>query len=274
MKGAFMKKFLFCCIILFVFIVGCERSTSPDVQSKIHGTVLDTNGNPVADAKILVNFNVDCDYPIGSMKGMGKKYNYTIKDSFIPGPPPPPPINYGIQNCPNPFTNLTRISFCLENSGIGSLWIEDFLGEGIDSLINNELFMADEFYSVNWNGENNDDNNIQNGLYIIALSIDTSTKKKVYTDSLFIFKDYNEFNYEEITTLYKTNQAGRFTIYTQDLPLYHIGDCYDSDGTHLGDFSVTPYIDIWAFHPDYALVHVDSILIESGKDINVSLSFE
>lgn len=86
-------------------------------------------------------------------------------------------------------------------------------------------------------------------------------------------KDYNDFSYDKIVPL-TTSEAGHFTLYTQDLPLNYIGDYFDPQGCNPGTFSVTSYIDIWAFHPYYNAVHVDSILVESGKDLHVSLSFE
>lgn len=263
-----MRKIIISCMIIFIFIVGCEKATSPGVNSKIQGTVLDPDGNRVADAKILVNFNIDCDYPIGCKSGMDlNQYINPVPDSVDPGPPIPPTDILG--NYPNPFTNSTVIVFQLGTQCTISICIEDNFDNEVKTILDNQSCCAG-YSQVAWNGKNNENNNIQNGLYKIMLS----TEDEVYIDSLFIFKDYNEFNYEEITTIYKTNQVGQFTIIIQDLPLNYVGDYFDTEGCNPGSFSVTPYIDIWAFHRDYSPVHIDSLLVESGQVIDVTLTFE
>jgi len=264
-----MKKIIILCMILFVFIVGCEKATSPGVNSKIQGTVLDHDGNPVADAKILVNFNIDCDYPIGGKSGMDLyQYINPVPDSVDPGPPIPPTEILG--SYPNPFINITTILFQLGSSCMLSLCIESLSSEEIVRIIDNDSLAAHAMHSVSWDGKNNDDKNIQNGLYKVILYVGD----EMYSDTLFIFKEYNDFNYDTLTPLCKTNQIGNFTIYTKDLPLNYVGDYFDTDGCNPGNFSVTPYIDIWAFHQDYSPVYIDSLLVESGKNINVSLTFE
>jgi len=260
-----MKKIIIFCMILFIFIVGCEKATSPGVNSKIQGTVLDHDGNPVADAKILVNFNIDCDYPIGSKYEIVQIMN---KDSK--GVDDPPGFDTKLyNNCPNPFTNETSINFFLRTTCSISIWIEDMYGDDIKNFLNNEI-REHGYYVISWNGKNGDNQNIQNGLYKMMLY----AEDEYYCDTLFVFKDYNDFIYDDITPLSTTNDAGQFTIYSQDLPLYYVGDYFDPEGCNPGDFSVTPYIDFWAFHQDYSPVHIDSLLVESGKNINVSLTFE
>jgi len=263
-----MKKIVFYCVVLLAIVTGCGKATSPGNDSVIYGTVLDTEGNPVENAKILVNFHIDSDYPIESkfiFDQLIDKVHKAVDDSIIP------PINYGIQqNCPNPFTSITQICFCLENSSIGSLWGEDMLGNEIEILIENQIFISDQSYCINWNGKDNDENNIQNGLYKVLLDTDYES----YIDTLFVYKDYTEFIYEYITSLCMSNNSGEFTIQSDDLSLNYVGDQYDENGNPVGDFTVTPYIDIWAFHPDYNAVHIDSLEVKSGKDVHVSLSFE
>ncbi len=254
-------------MILFVFIVGCEKATSPGIASKINGTVHDPSGNPVADAKILVNFNIDCDYPIGSKNGFLKN-NFTVRDSVDPDPPIPPTSILG--NYPNPFTNSTTIIFQLGSPCTISVWIEDNFYNEVKTILANQSCQAGHGQVV-WNGKNNDNNNFQNGAYKVMLY----AKDELFCDTLFVFKDYNDFTYNTTTPLRTTNNAGQFKkIYSQDLPLYYVGDYFDPEGCNLGSFSVTPYIDIWAFHPDYSPVHIDSVLVESGHDINVTLTFE
>ncbi|MDP8226026.1 MAG: hypothetical protein P9L89_00055 [Candidatus Celaenobacter polaris] len=253
-------------MILFVFIVGCEKSTSPGIASKINGTVHDPSGNPVADAKILVNFHIDSEYPIESKDEIDQFINKDSKG--VDDPPGYDTTVFG--NYPNPFSSITTIVFQLGSSCMLSLSIESLRSEEIVRIIDNDSLAAHAMYSVAWDGKNNDNKNIQNGAYKVVLHAGDET----CDDSLFIFKDYKDFIYETISPLSTSDAAGHFTIFTQDLPLNYVGDHYDIDGCLVGDFSVTPYIDIWAFHADYAPVHIDSVLIESGHDINVTLTFE
>lgn len=262
-----MKNLVFCCMILMVFIIACEKTTSPGIESKIFGTILDPDGNPVADAKILVNFNIDSEYPIKRENCILVNNNNAIKDTVDPGPQDPPSSIMG--NFPNPFTSTTIIVFQLGTYCTISVSIEDNFDNEVKTIIDNQLYPVGENLAT-WNGKNNENNVIQNGAYKILLL----AEEELYEDTLFIFKDYNEFSYEDIAPLCMSDNSGEFTIQSVDLPLNYVGEQYDEEGCTYSDFSVTPYIDIWAFHPNYDAVHVDSILVESGKDIHVSLSFE
>ncbi len=264
-----MRKIIIFCMILFVFIVGCEKSTSPGIASKINGTVHDPSGNPVADAKILVNFNIDCDYPIKSKNGLFELQNKNICSDPDAVDDPPWFETKLYNNYPNPFTNVTSINFCLGTTCSISVWIEDNFDNEVKTILANQSCQAGHSQVV-WNGKNNDNKNFQNGTSKVMLY----AKDELFCDTLFVFKDYNDFTYNTTTPLRTTNNAGQFTIYSQDLPLNYVGDYFDPEGCNPGDFSVTPYIDIWAFHADYASVHIDSVLIESGHDINVTLTFE
>ncbi|MCD6328993.1 MAG: hypothetical protein J7M10_01355 [Candidatus Cloacimonetes bacterium] len=262
-----MRKIVCYCVLLLAVIAGCGKATSPGNESKINGTVLDPDGNRVADTKILVNFNIDCDYPIGFKNGLLKLQNICSDLDSIDDPPWLETKLY--KNYPNPFTNATSVNFCLGTTCSISIWIEDMYGDDIKNFLNNEI-REHGFYVIIWNGKNNDNSNFQNGLYKMLLS----AEDEYYCDTLFVFKDYNDFIYDDIAPLCLSNDAGQFTIYSQDLSLYYVGDYFDPEGCNPGDFSVTPYIDIWAFHQDYEAVHVDSILVESGHDINITLTFK
>jgi len=267
MKGAFMKNLVFCCMILFVFIIGCEKTTSLGNDSKIYGTVLNPDGNPVGDAKILVNFNIDSEYPIEEKN----KNSLIDSNNKYKGVDDPPWFETQLySNFPNPFITITTISFSLGHSCKISLCIEDFDGNKIIDILDEDSLDANLSYVVWWDGKNDENQVIQNGPFKVLLLLED----KVYKDTLFIFKDYSEFSYEDIAPLSISDNSGKFTIRTDNLPLIYIGDQYDENGNPVGDFTVTPYIDIWAFHPEYAPVHIDSLLVESGKDMHVSLSFE
>jgi hypothetical protein len=254
-----MKKIVCYCIVLLAIIAGCEQSTSPGINSKIYGNVLDPDGNPVENAKILVNFNIDSEYPIGKN---------AINTSKGIDDPPIPEVNI-IGNFPNPFNASTVIVFQLCAYCTISVRIEDNFDNEVKTIADS-LLCPPGGSCLAWDGMNNDNKYIQNGAYNVVLSVENEN----YFDTLFVFKDYNEFSYDHITHLCVSDLSGEFSIQSNDLPLNYIGEQYDENGNHVGEFNVTPYVDIWAFHPNYNSVHVDSILVESGKDVHVLLEFE
>ncbi|MDP8315620.1 MAG: hypothetical protein RAP70_11215 [Candidatus Celaenobacter antarcticus] len=261
-----MKKIVCFCVLLLAIVTGCGQATSPGSTSEIYGTVLDADGNPIENAKILVNFHIDSEYPIG------EKFENNLFDlnNEIKGVDDPPmPVFEILGNYPNPFTNSTCIAFSLGINCTISVYIEDNSNQIVKTIIDSQLCSAG-ITEFNWNGKDNDNNIIKNGLEKVIFYIED----EIYSHTCFAFLDCNEVFYEDISPLCMSDYSGEFTIQSDDLPLNYVGDQYDENGNPVGDFTVTPYIDIWAFHPDYNAVHVDSIFVESGKDIHVSLSFE
>ena len=186
-------------------------------------------------------------------------------------PPPTPPVDIGMKyNSPNPFRSITTLRFCLENYGYGSIWIEDISKNVIKILASNLLYYQYVDYCIQWNGKDNDNKEVRSGHYTAVVENDYEQ----YSREIFLLRDHSTTSYDEIDPLFSTNEHGHFIFYTDELPFDYTGMACDENGNLLGDFSISPYIDIWAFHQDYSPVHIDSLLVESGKNINVSLTFE
>src|SRR5256885_1260874 len=71
-------------------------------------------------------------------------------------------------NSPNPFNQSTTISFSLSEKENTTLIIYDITGREIKSLLNSKLEAGD--HSVTWDATDNNNNGIENGVYIISIS--------------------------------------------------------------------------------------------------------
>ncbi|MCD4773409.1 MAG: T9SS type A sorting domain-containing protein, partial [Bacteroidales bacterium] len=92
------------------------------------------------------------------------------------------PFNYSeqIHNYPNPFKDLTNITYVLETDCFVKLEIFDYNGKKISNLINERQTKGK--HSVIWDGKNNSGNNVSQGVYFYQLNIDNkpvSTKKMI-----------------------------------------------------------------------------------------------
>ncbi len=78
------------------------------------------------------------------------------------------PNSYGLfQNYPNPFNPETEIRYQLPNSSEVSLSIYNLMGQKIKTLIN--TYHSAGFYSVKWDGTNNQGMKIASGIYIYIM---------------------------------------------------------------------------------------------------------
>lgn len=83
------------------------------------------------------------------------------------------PVEYSLsQNYPNPFNPTTQISFDIKEQGFVSLTVYDFLGRGINTLVNDNLQPGS--YNASFDGSG-----LSSGIYFYTLSTEgfTSTKK-------------------------------------------------------------------------------------------------
>ncbi len=78
------------------------------------------------------------------------------------------------QNYPNPFNPTTTINFSLPEASFVSVKIYNSLGEEVKTLVNKE--MNPGFHSINWNGDNNENQKISNGTYIYRVTSGDNVK--------------------------------------------------------------------------------------------------
>ena len=68
------------------------------------------------------------------------------------------------QNFPNPFNNVTKISYSLKESAFVKLKVYDLLGREVETLV--DEFQKANFYSVIFNGHN-----LASGIYYYRLKL-------------------------------------------------------------------------------------------------------
>jgi len=112
-----------------------------------------------------------------------------------------------------------------------SVYIEDNSNQIVKTIIDSQLCSAG-ITEFNWNGKDNDNNIIKNGLEKVIFYIED----EIYSHTCFAFLDCNEVFYEDISPLCMSDYSGEFTIQSDDLPLNYVGDQYDENGNPVGDF--------------------------------------
>jgi photosystem II stability/assembly factor-like uncharacterized protein len=73
-----------------------------------------------------------------------------------------------LQNYPNPFNPSTKIEYNLHKESLVKLTVYDVLGKKIKILVNKT--QGQGYYSVNWNGDNEQGQHVQSGIYFIQLT--------------------------------------------------------------------------------------------------------
>jgi len=95
--------------------------------------------------------------------------------------PPVTPINNIISVNPNPFTNQITINYQINKPGKVALMIYDAAGREVKSITNGNIGQGD--YRFVWNGKDNNNRTINNGVYFLRLKTDetTITQKLIYS---------------------------------------------------------------------------------------------
>ena len=94
------------------------------------------------------------------------------------------PDSYGLQqNYPNPFNPSTSISFALQEDSNVELIIYNIIGRKIRSIFNDHI-LADQVYTVVWDGKDTDGKEVSSGVYFYKLITDT----KEYTNKMLMVK--------------------------------------------------------------------------------------
>ena len=69
---------------------------------------------------------------------------------------------------PNPFTDLTNISYNLKTPGYTSIDIYNIRGQLVKSLVKEALKTGN--YTINWNGTDNDNKHVSDGMYFLRMT--------------------------------------------------------------------------------------------------------
>ncbi len=85
------------------------------------------------------------------------------------------PTSFGLsQNYPNPFNPITSIKYQIPTASSVRISIYNLLGQEVKTLVNEEQSAG--FYTLQWNGTDNDNRTVASGMYIYRIDA-TSTEK-------------------------------------------------------------------------------------------------
>ncbi|MBN2018056.1 MAG: lamin tail domain-containing protein [Candidatus Cloacimonetes bacterium] len=105
----------------------------------------------------------------------------TIPDPNDPGQQVVPPTAYNVSADPSPFSQSTRISFALTQSGMVDLSIYNVKGELVKTYSTTAV-TADEIVEFEWNGKDDAGKILSNGVYLYAVKVngkDYATKRMI-----------------------------------------------------------------------------------------------
>jgi flagellar hook assembly protein FlgD len=88
------------------------------------------------------------------------------------------PLNPDISVFPNPFSEFSTLSYTVKKAGLVYAAIYDINGKVIKNLFND--FQSDGEYSLKWNGNDNQDLKVSNGVYYVTFQINN----KIYTKKI------------------------------------------------------------------------------------------
>lgn len=144
----------------------------------------------VNDRRATVSYPAKIIYsPHSTVSGSGVVYaSYGPDSLFFDAPwigieevPPVAPIHNIISVNPNPFTNHLTISYQIEKPGKVALVIYDAAGREVKSIAKGNTQKGD--YTATWNGYDNNNHMVNNGIYFLRLKTDekTVTQKLIYS---------------------------------------------------------------------------------------------
>lgn len=137
--------------------VSCNNGvTNPEagLTDDIQISVVDVDGKPLKNVAVHPVFRFD-----GQLLPQQKssKTGMSTADAQL------------YQNYPNPFSSMTVIRFAVPNKCKVKFQVTNLDGDIVVSLI--DCWQESGYYSVNWNGKNQQDQVMGNGLYLFRLSI-------------------------------------------------------------------------------------------------------
>ena len=84
------------------------------------------------------------------------------------------PLTFGlVKNYPNPFNPTTTIDFNLDVNSNITLAVYDINGKLVKEIVND--YMEAGYYSIDWNGKNNNNLEVSSGTYICKLISNNSS---------------------------------------------------------------------------------------------------
>ena len=167
----------------------------------------------------------------------------------------------------------TTISFSIPEAGPVSVWITDFCGDLVKTLIDNEMYDAGT-YSVTWDTRDNNDNVIVHGSYTVYINLNGS---EISMNTFYNSIDYNwimnESNPESWNSHDLTNEEGYFSIPIECLSFGVTQTMTDGNGNYLGEFIVPYTIKLSVYHENYGVYATDFYEVNPETGLNIDITF-
>ena len=163
----------------------------------------------------------------------------------------------------------TTIRFSLPNSGPVSLWVTDFCGDLVKTLIDNEMYEAGT-YSVTWDATDNFGNLVVAGEYNWNLEPDSYYgEAKMFFNGIYYgdLESIEDYNYHALT-----DDEGYFSIPIDCLSFGVIQTMTDEVGNYLGEFIVPYTIKLSAFHEDDGFYESDFYEVNPEEDLELEIT--
>ena len=232
-------------IVLFVALItflGCSDTVEvKEREPAIYGIVKDTLGNPIADADIVLLFDI-----IPSDKELAEN---------------------GLYIAPNPANQYTSFRFPMTTQGKASLNLYDpVLKKNLVNLIDEELNAGMHEFQFSLVDYENENKIIRNGIYELRLvrNGDLSSAKLTVLSLIPT----------EVSATVKTDSAGQFVVSYDYIQLYEAVMRTNEIGQVLGKFELSDMIEIFAIKNDAAVAYyqlkvdkskVEDIVVQGPK---------
>ncbi len=223
-------------ILIISIIISCTNTTEPKNDQKLVGTITNTNGIPVDNAKIILSYH-----------------------------------SKSIDSRPT-----TLIAFEIPNTSNVKVWISHHNDiDTVKVLIDDDILEAG-VHTLIWDATNEQNKFIVSNIYDCHIQAQGYSRKIVlpflqdyYTatgaevenyESLDISNENGEFsiNYKNLP-LFSNN-------YSFEL--------YNDEGVVVDTLKILNYVKIWALHQDFQPTFVDSVLLNENVTTEVSLKFQ
>ncbi len=261
--GFYMKGLAKCFAIIFIALVtlsGCEDDIEgPNVlqDGKIRGTIIDSTGNPIANASVALILGPSFFNEVGSLPsktGIAKNMNKSNLLDLSSG-------NDMLRNpYPNPINGTSRIPFHIEDTTNTKIWITKFCSEDTIEILVDDLLLPGEYEFMLATRDSMGYNYINGGYYVNMMTGD-------YSEKILVVIHNSEGDAI-------TDGDGSFIFDQECLPF---GEKYIKTGEispeRKGTIDITRYIGFFITLPNDEIALYDSIFVDSLKGTDVTLKF-
>jgi hypothetical protein len=229
-----------CTPSMFLFLVllvvgGCaDDSTTPDPDASVRGLVVDSRGNPVPGAAILLSYDVS-------------------------------------QTAETNNKTMMVISFSLPKESHVRLWVSEPCRERTVRLLVDSDLVAGP-HGLQWEGRDDEGLRQISGLYVLNLETnDTTITREIFLD-VKTYAQY--LTAEGMDRFAETGADGRFRFDQDCLALGRNVQGAGEDGTQLTDFTISRRVNIWAIHEDFgAACSTGLVTIDQKNGASVVIAF-